>query len=379
MNTEESDSQLHQQQQRDQQHQNDQQQPQVQQQKQHQKHPQQEQAEEEEHQQHRKDPPHEEQEGLEQNELQGEEPEHKEQQLQEQEDQETEQEQEQEQEQERYPIPSSKPTFTMYHPSPPLTPLSPPLGPTSPPPTRPDLFPPSSSPPDSSRFSDHSPDSHHHANSYFFSPSSQATVPSQTSTQPPPTGAAVEAGFKAQDGVDVGRVEEGGGAGATRGRRLRPSSTMLRKAERESIRKKALLGSRSFAFVFCLISFSIMAADKDQGWALDSFHRYKEFRYCMAVNVLGFLYSGLQGYDLAYSLTTGKYIARDQLRHVLTYLLLSASSSAAFRVEDWESNWGKDKFPSMAKASVSLSFLAFVAFALSSLLSGYTFFTPNPS
>ncbi|KAM7268833.1 hypothetical protein ACFE04_010999 [Oxalis oulophora] len=60
---------------------------------------------------------------------------------------------------------------------------------------------------------------------------------------------------------------------------------------------------------------------------------------------------------------------------MLTYLLLSASSSAAVRVDDWQSNWGKDKFPQMATASVSLSFLAFVAFALSSIVSGYFLFT----
>lgn len=56
---------------------------------------------------------------------------------------------------------------------------------------------------------------------------------------------------------------------------------------------------------------------------------------------------------------------------ILTYLLISASSSAAIRADDWESNWGKDKFPDMARAAVALSFLAFLAFASSSLISGY--------
>ncbi|KAF3437241.1 hypothetical protein FNV43_RR19994 [Rhamnella rubrinervis] len=36
---------------------------------------------------------------------------------------------------------------------------------------------------------------------------------------------------------------------------------------------------------------------------------------------------------------------------ILSYLLISASSSAATRVDDWQSNWGKDKFPDMARAS----------------------------
>lgn len=60
---------------------------------------------------------------------------------------------------------------------------------------------------------------------------------------------------------------------------------------------------------------------------------------------------------------------------ILSYLLLSASSSAAFRVDDWQSNWGKDKFPDMAKTSVALSFIAFVSMAASSVLSGYALCT----
>ncbi|BBH00404.1 Uncharacterised protein family UPF0497 [Prunus dulcis] len=168
--------------------------------------------------------------------------------------------------------------------------------------------------------------------------------------------------------------EESGGATATgtnRGgvkmRTLRANLSILNRSRRENMVRKALLGFRISGFVFCLISFSVMAADKNQGWALDSYYRYKEFRYCLAVNVIGFVYSGLQTYDLTYFFTSGK--------HILTYLLISASSSAAIRTDDWESNWGKDKFPDMARAAVALSFLAFLAFASSSLISGYTLCT----
>lgn len=63
---------------------------------------------------------------------------------------------------------------------------------------------------------------------------------------------------------------------------------------------------------------------------------------------------------------------------MVTYLLISASSSAATRIEDWKSNWGSDKFPDMASAAVSMSFLAFAALASSSLLSGYALFTSKP-
>lgn len=148
-----------------------------------------------------------------------------------------------------------------------------------------------------------------------------------------------------------------------------------------------LLVLRVCGLVLCLVSFSVMVADKNQGWALDSFYRYREFRYIVAVNVIGFVYSGLQACDVSYLSATGKRIAGFHLRHhldffldqVMSYLLLSASSSAATRVDDWELNWGEDKFPQMATASVALSILAFMAFALCSIISGYTLCTLRSS
>lgn len=59
---------------------------------------------------------------------------------------------------------------------------------------------------------------------------------------------------------------------------------------------------------------------------------------------------------------------------MLAYLLISASSAAATRVDDWQSNWGKDEFTKMASASIAMSFLAFIAFAISSIISSYNLF-----
>ncbi|XP_051141206.1 CASP-like protein 4A1 [Andrographis paniculata] len=178
----------------------------------------------------------------------------------------------------------------------------------------------------------------------------------------------------------------GGGEAEVGGRRkFKPSLSILRRAKREKMVKQAGLGFRVFGSLFCLVSLSVMAANRNQGWALDSFYRYKEFRYCMSVNVIGFVYSGAQAFELSYNLATGKYAAHQHhlLRHyldfafdqIIAYLLISASSSATIRVEDWQSNWGNDKFPGMATTSVSISFLAFVAFAASSLVSGYVLCT----
>ncbi|KAL2515737.1 CASP-like protein 4A3 [Forsythia ovata] len=102
-------------------------------------------------------------------------------------------------------------------------------------------------------------------------------------------------------------------------------------------------------------------------------------RYCLFVNIIGFVYSGFQAFDLAYHLVTGMHVVSDYLRYhfnfsmdqILAYLLMSASSSAATRVDDWILNWGQDQFTLLASASVGMSFLAFLAFAISSLISGY--------
>ncbi|CAL5374890.1 unnamed protein product [Camellia sinensis] len=178
------------------------------------------------------------------------------------------------------------------------------------------------------------------------------------------------------DGV-YGRGLEDGVGGETRSRAA--VTAILRRSSREMMVKKAELGFRVCEVILCLISFSVMASDKTQGWSGDSFDRYKEYRYCVAVTVIGFVYSGFQACDLSYHLISGKYIFFHPLRYhfdfamdqILAYLLISASSAAATRVDDWVSNWGKDEFTQMASGSIAMSFLAFAAFSLSSLISGY--------
>ncbi|KAE9602622.1 hypothetical protein Lalb_Chr12g0201551 [Lupinus albus] len=179
--------------------------------------------------------------------------------------------------------------------------------------------------------------------------------------------------------------EDGGGGG--RGRvRATEASPVRTKSVGTGITSKAALGFRLSEVVLCLVSFSVMAADKTQGWSGDSFDRYKEYRYCLSMNVIAFAYAGFQACDLVYQLVTGKHMINHHLRYhfdffmdqVLAYLLISASSSAATRVDDWQSNWGKDEFTEMASASIGLSFLAFIAFAISSLISGYNLSTVYP-
>uniref|UniRef100_A0A7N0TZQ2 CASP-like protein n=1 Tax=Kalanchoe fedtschenkoi TaxID=63787 RepID=A0A7N0TZQ2_KALFE len=176
-----------------------------------------------------------------------------------------------------------------------------------------------------------------------------------------------------------------------------PSANGVRKARVRRSRRwgggggagvdRAALGLRVAEMVLCLVSFSVMAADRTEGWSGDSFDRYKEYRYCLSITVIAFAYAGLQACSQSYHLITGKNVIKHHLRHhfefaidqILAYLLISASSSSATRVDDWQSNWGKDEFTIMATASVTTAFLAFSAFAISSLISGYNLCGRHPS
>ncbi|XWS60722.1 hypothetical protein CRYUN_Cryun07bG0060100 [Craigia yunnanensis] len=203
----------------------------------------------------------------------------------------------------------------------------------------------------------------------FLSPPPPPTTPPQQSLHLTVNRAVREEG----PGMTTRTKVSGGGGGA------RAVAAVLRRSKVKDMVKMAALGFRLSEIVLCLISFSVMAADKTQGWSGDSYDRYKEYRYCLSLNVIGFVYAGFQAYDLAYYLITEKHVIQHYLRQhfdffidqILAYLLISASSAAATRVDDWQSSWGKDEFTEMASASAAMAFLAFIAFAFSSLISGY--------
>ncbi|CAO2842705.1 unnamed protein product [Amaranthus hypochondriacus] len=51
------------------------------------------------------------------------------------------------------------------------------------------------------------------------------------------------------------------------------------RVKKAKVVKRVGLVLRFIEFVVCLASFSVMAADKNRGWALDSFYHYIEFRF----------------------------------------------------------------------------------------------------
>lgn len=69
------------------------------------------------------------------------------------------------------------------------------------------------------------------------------------------------------------------GSGRSSSQRSGAVLAILRRSKREEVVKFSALGFRLSEVVLALISFSIMAADKTQGWSGDSFDRYKEYRY----------------------------------------------------------------------------------------------------
>ncbi|XP_074586963.1 CASP-like protein 4A3 [Curcuma longa] len=145
---------------------------------------------------------------------------------------------------------------------------------------------------------------------------------------------------------------------------------------------RAALGLRVLALLLCMIAFSVMAADKTEGWAGDSYDRYEEFRYLVGVNVIAFVYSLYQVYERIHRMTAMKSIISRPLRYyfdltmdqILAYLLMSSSSAAASRNDAWASTFGSDAFTRKAKGSITVSFLAFFVFALSALISAHNLF-----
>lgn len=102
------------------------------------------------------------------------------------------------------------------------------------------------------------------------------------------------------------------------------------KKEETTARRTTELGLRVSEVVLCLVSASIMVTDRNQGWAGDSYDRYKEYKYCLSVNVIGCLYSGFQACEKAYHLVSSKnkrFFTPNNLRSQFDYLMDQASNN----------------------------------------------------
>lgn len=93
--------------------------------------------------------------------------------------------------------------------------------------------------------------------------------------------------------LEEGYVSGGGGGGEDQvggDRQSRAAvANILRRSERSTAVKKGALVIRVFEVIVCLISFSVMAADKTKGWSGDSYDRYREYRYNFLLFFVKFL------------------------------------------------------------------------------------------
>jgi len=174
----------------------------------------------------------------------------------------------------------------------------------------------------------------------------------------------------------------GGGGGGVGSKRWLIGGGVPEKVRRAELRR-AELGFRVSAAVFCLVALSVMAADTTTGWSGDSFRRYNEYRYVLAASVVAFTYSGFQLVAEVHYIVTRRHIIQAPWRsyfnlamdQMLAYLLLSASSAALSRNDVWMSRFGGDQFTKLINASASMAFLAFIALGLSSIISAYCVFS----
>lgn len=130
----------------------------------------------------------------------------------------------------------------------------------------------------------------------------------------------------------VGSGRRTGGGGQRSGAVL----AILKRSKREEVVKYSALGFRLSEVVLALISFSVMAADKTKGWSGDSFDRYREYRFCLSVNVVAFVYSAFQACDLAY--------------HALGFPLTAAQLQRKWRNPPTQPSTSGNKSPSLASS-----------------------------
>ncbi|GLJ24993.1 hypothetical protein SUGI_0478490 [Cryptomeria japonica] len=146
---------------------------------------------------------------------------------------------------------------------------------------------------------------------------------------------------------------------------------------------------RIMAFVLLLISLIVMVADKTRSNVLFSFSdnsnglkysfsTFEAFRFVVAANVIGFLYSFIR-IILGFCPTIGSILLYVSfiLDQIMAYMLLSSSSAGIayimFIRDSFEGQEaygaGEKKFVRYAAASVSMEFLGFLVMAASAVIS----------
>ncbi|KAK9723606.1 hypothetical protein RND81_05G011600 [Saponaria officinalis] len=157
---------------------------------------------------------------------------------------------------------------------------------------------------------------------------------------------------------------------------------VLRRWKRDDYMRKGSLILRAFGLFFSLLSFIIMASNNHGDWR--EFGKYEEYRYVLAIAILSTMYTGVQTYKQVHQLQTGRELfafknsaliefVGDQ---IMAYLLLS-SASAAIPMTNRMRESSDNIFTDSSAASISMSLLAFLSLASSSLIAGYKLSTAS--
>ncbi|KAF3334650.1 CASP-like protein 4B4 [Carex littledalei] len=171
----------------------------------------------------------------------------------------------------------------------------------------------------------------------------------------------------------VGVADGGSNVGST-GNAIK--STMEKFYRDDTLLGKGIVVLRLLGWLFSLLSLIIMASNKHGDGK--NFDQYEEYRYCLAVAILAFLYTmgqtALKFYEshknkdmLPRKTASLLDFAGDQ---VIAYLLISGMS-AATPLTDYMRKGSDNLFTDSSAASISMAFFAFLAIALSALISGY--------
>lgn len=100
-------------------------------------------------------------------------------------------------------------------------------------------------------------------------------APTNSSSEKSPSSMVVFNRWVREEGPQTETRKVGGGGGGESGTTM---ATAVNRARRDELVSMTALGFRVSEVILCVISFSIMAADKTQGWSGDSYDRYKEYR-----------------------------------------------------------------------------------------------------
>ncbi|XP_059428054.1 CASP-like protein 4B1 [Corylus avellana] len=153
-------------------------------------------------------------------------------------------------------------------------------------------------------------------------------------------------------------------------------SDIIRRWKREDFINRGSLGLRGLDLLFSLLAFIIMASNKHGDWK--DFDKYEEYRYVLAIAILSTLYAVGQALRQVHELWTGNRLLQQRTSslldffgdQIMAYLLISAASSAVpmtNRMRERTDNI----FTDASAAAISMTFLAFLALALSAMISGY--------